>query len=283
MPQVKMQMYKKAEYGSWTPPKYMQFPANATKAQISYVNDYNKKLAYRIALARQQSSMRPDIINGKAFGLTQVQQPAIEQLVANKKIPANITAQSLLGNPERAMYVADVYQRHINRPGVRIFKNKEGTRQLGREPITEINTIDNPALSYFRYTRGRNTHANKLFALKGKKGVTQRQINAMTQQALASRDHRVKKFMAHYNNELKNMPVYGKPTPIPSSYKLKSIQPVTAKPVNNALYKAVSGDSVYSIWKNRFKHIPYNQFQKKWIKRNGSTKLIAGKQYNMVF
>lgn len=34
MPQVKMQMYKKAEYGSWTPPKYMQFPANATKAQI---------------------------------------------------------------------------------------------------------------------------------------------------------------------------------------------------------------------------------------------------------
>lgn len=276
-------MYKKAGQGSWTPPKYMQFPANATKAQISYVNDYNKKLAYRIALARQQSSMRPDIINGKAFGLTQVQQPAIEQLIANKKIPANITAQSLLGNPERAMYVADVYQRHINRPGVRIFKNKEGTRQLGREPITEINTVDNPALSYLRYTRGRNTHANKLFALKGKKGVTQRQINAMTQQALANRDHRVKKFMAHYNNELKNMPVYGKPAPIPSSYKPKNIQPVTAKPVNNALYKAVSGDSVYSIWKNKFKHIPWNQFQKQWIKRNGSTKLIAGKQYNMVF
>ena len=263
----------------------MQFPANATKQQIAYVNDYNKKLAYRIALARQESSLRPNIVNGKAFGLTQVQQQAIDQLTRNKKLPASITAQSLLGNPQRAMYVADVYQRHINRPGVRVFTNKDGTRQLGREPIAEINTIDNPALSYFRYTRGRNKYANRLFALKGTKGVTPQQLRAMTQQSMAMNDDRVKKFMVHYNNELKNIPVYGQTTPKPNNTtsNIKSTQAVAPKPVNNPLYKAVSGDSVYSIWKNRFKHIPWKQFQNNWVKRNGSNKLIAGKQYNINF
>lgn len=278
-------MYKEAVQQTWKPPKYMQFPANATKQQIAYVNDYNKKLAYRIALARQESSLRPNIVNGKAFGLTQVQQQAIDQLTRNKKLPASITAQSLLGNPQRAMYVADVYQRHINRPGVRIFTNKDGTRQIGREPIAEINTIDNPALSYFRYTRGRNKYANKLFALKGTKGVTPQQIRAMTQQSMAMNDDRVKKFMVHYNNELKNIPVYGQaaPNPIGAAGNIKSTRSVAPKPVSNSLYKAVSGDSVYSIWKNKFKHIPWKQFQNQWIKRNGSNKLIAGKQYNMSF
>lgn len=280
-----MQMYKEAAQTFWNPPKYMQFPANATKQQIAYVNDYNKKLAYRIALARQESSLRPNIVNGKAFGLTQVQQQAIDQLTRNKKLPAGITAQSLVGNPQRAMYVSDVYQRHINRPGMRIFTNKDGTRQIGREPIAEINTIDNPALSYFRYTRGRNKYANKLFALKGTKGVTPQQIRAMTQQSMAMNDDRVKKFMVHYNNELKNIPVYGQPVakPAVNPVKSKNVQTAAPKPVSNSLYKAVSGDSVYSIWKNRFKHIPWKQFQNQWIKRNGSNKLIAGKQYNMSF
>lgn len=280
-----MQMYKKAAQTFWKPPKYMQFPANATKQQIAYVNDYNKKLAYRIALARQESSLRPNIVNGKAFGLTQVQQQAIDQLTRNKKLPAGITAQSLVGNPQRAMYVADVYQRHINRPGMRIFTNKDGTRQIGREPIAEINTIDNPTLSYFRYTRGRNKYANRLFALKGTKGVTPQQVRAMTQQSMAMNDDRVKKFMVHYNNELKNIPVYGQPVakPAVNHVKPKNVQTAAPKPVNNSLYKAVSGDSVYSIWKNRFKHIPWKQFQNQWIKRNGSNKLIAGKQYNMSF
>ncbi len=280
-----MQMYKEAAQIFWNPPKYMQFPANATKQQIAYVNDYNKKLAYRIALARQESSLRPNIVNGKAFGLTQVQQQAIDQLTRNKKLPAGITAQSLVGNPQRAMYVSDVYQRHINRPGMRIFTNKDGTRQIGREPIAEINTIDNPALSYFRYTRGRNKYANKLFALKGTKGVTPQQIRAMTQQSMAMNDDRVKKFMVHYNNELKNIPVYGQPVakPAVNPVKSKNVQTAAPKPVSNSLYKAVSGDSVYSIWKNRFKHIPWKQFQNQWIKRNGSNKLIAGKQYNMSF
>lgn len=280
-----MQMYKEAAQTFWKPPKYMQFPANATKQQIAYVNDYNKKLAYRIALARQESSLRPNIVNGKAFGLTQVQQQAIDQLTRNKKLPAGITAQSLVGNPQRAMYVTDVYQRHINRPGMRIFTNKDGTRQIGREPIAEINTIDNPALSYFRYTRGRNKSANRLFALKGTKGVTPQQIRAMTQQSMAMNDDRVKKFMVHYNNELKNIPVYGQPVtkPVVNPVKSKNVQTAAPKPVSNSLYKAVSGDSVYSIWKNRFKHIPWKQFQNQWIKRNGSNKLIAGKQYNMSF
>lgn len=281
--QKKKAFYKLASDEFWNPNNYMQFPANATKQQIAYVNDYNKKLAYRIALARQESSLRPGIVNGKAYGLTQVQPQAIAELVRNNKLPANITAESLVNNPERAMYVADVYQRHINRPGYRIFTNDDGTREIGRQPIAEINTINNPAISYYRYTRGRNKHANKVFALRGTKGVTPEQIKAMTEQSLAMQDDRVQKFMVHYNDELKRIPVYGQ-TNTYTAPRIPTKKPTVKTPaVKPQLYKAVKGDTVYGIWKNRFKHIPWNDFHNKWLKLNKSDTLVAGKQYNLNF
>lgn len=177
---IRMPIYKKD-----MPIKPTPFvPYGKDAKQWDTIQRMNQQIADQRARIFLQSRWNANAVSpgGKAHGLSQMQQSAVDWLNRDKNMVWTIKdASQLQGKPYAALYG--------HRKLIESYNKADPT--TGRQAI---DAVAQPQRTYYRYTRGANAHYNYIQKLR-QQGVPQAQIIKITQKSLAQKDPRVKRFM----------------------------------------------------------------------------------------